>query len=164
MKFKQILGRITGFSIPIFGASWNPPEPEIEVAKRIILYLEDRRVLYNPSSLEVPSHCVKSIIEIRQFLTSELPKLNSKSELAVILQALRASCRKFLNQVGEIDGEKIKYGGDMGHWASWHFLPALGELRGVFGMYLAMLATSYGLDIDNELASILPVKPIRRNK
>jgi hypothetical protein len=164
MKFKQILGRLTGISIPVFGVSWNPPEPEIEIAKRIIIYLEDRRVLFNPSSLEIPAHCVQSIIEIRHYLTDELSRLNPKSELAVILQALRAACRKFLNQTEKPNDEIIKFGVDKGHWASWHFLPALGELRGVFGMYLAMISTSYGLDIGDELATILPEKPSGNRK
>lgn len=156
MKFKQVIGRLTGFNIPVFGISWNPPEPEIEKAKRVLVYLEDRRVLYNPSSLEVPEHCVNSIIEIRQFLTSELGRIDSKSELSSSLRAMRAACRKFLNQVGGHNGEIIRYGVNKGHYASWTFLPALGELRGVFGMHLAKISTSYGLDIDDELASILP--------
>jgi len=57
MKFKQIIGRLTGFSVPIFGVSWNPPEPEVQKARRVLTYLEDRRVLYNPDSLEVPEQC-----------------------------------------------------------------------------------------------------------
>ncbi len=35
-------------------------------------FLEDRRVLYAPDSLEVPSHCVESVLEIRRFLSAEL--------------------------------------------------------------------------------------------
>jgi hypothetical protein len=36
------------------------------------------------------------------------------------------------------------------------FNQALGELRGVFGIYIGLLATKYGLDIEDSLASILP--------
>jgi hypothetical protein len=39
------------------------------------------------------------------------------------------------------------------------FITALGELRGSFGIHLATLATSYGLDMEDELASILPATP-----
>lgn len=49
MKFKAILNRLTGLSCPIFGISWNPIESEIIIATRIIRYLENRRVLFNPS-------------------------------------------------------------------------------------------------------------------
>jgi hypothetical protein len=36
------------------------------------------------------------------------------------------------------------------------FNGALGELCGVFGVHLAQLAAQYGLDIEDDLASILP--------
>ena len=36
------------------------------------------------------------------------------------------------------------------------FNQALGELRGVLGIYIGLLATKYGLDIEDSLASILP--------
>lgn len=156
MKFKQIIGRLTGFSVPVFGVSWNPPEPEVQKAKRVLTYLEDRRVLYNPDSLEVPEHCVQSVIDIRSFLTIEISSMNSNSELSSALRAMRSACRKFLDSVNERDGDIIRFGFQRGHWASWRFLPALGELRGVFGIYIAKIATSYGLDVEKELASILP--------
>jgi hypothetical protein len=156
MKFKNIIGRLTGFSIPVFGVSWSPPELEIQKAKRIISFLEDRRVLYNPETLEVPDHCVHSVNEIRSFLTNEISSVDSNSELSSALRAMRSECRKFLDNVSERNGEIIQYGFQHGHWASWRFLPALGELRGVFGVYIAKIATSYGLDVEKDLASILP--------
>ena len=36
------------------------------------------------------------------------------------------------------------------------FNQALGELRGVFGIHIGMIAAKYGLDVEDELASILP--------
>ena len=42
---------MTGLSCPIFGISWNPSEDETAIAARIIRYLEDRRVLFNPSEM-----------------------------------------------------------------------------------------------------------------
>ena len=67
MKFKQIINRLTGFSTPVFGVSWSPPQSHIDVARSVIIFLEDRRVLYNPYELEVPQHCIHSVIEIRRF-------------------------------------------------------------------------------------------------
>ena len=82
MTFKEIVNRLTGISCPIFGVSWNPPEADISRAGRIITFLEDRRVLYNASEMEVPHHCVHSIIDIRGLLTDELGSLDANSELA----------------------------------------------------------------------------------
>ena len=42
--------------------------------------------------------------------------------------------------------------------SSWKFNSTLGELRGTFGIMLAQMAVAYGIDIENELASILPEK------
>ena len=78
MNFREIATRLTGISCPVFGVSWNPPEAERTVARRVIAYLEDRRVLYNPGELEVPEHCVESVLEMRRYLTQELQ--HSRSE------------------------------------------------------------------------------------
>jgi hypothetical protein len=158
MKFQEIVNRLTGISIPIFGVSWNPPELEVSVARRVITFLEDRRVLYNPSDMELPHHCVQSVLEIRQFLTEELARLNSATALESSLRAMRASCRKFLDAVGDEEGRIVIFGGHPGHWASWVFNGALGELRGVFGVHIARLAAQHGLDVEDELASILPAQ------
>jgi len=158
MKFREILSRLTGISVPVFGVSWNPPEADCAIVKRVIAFLEDRRVLYAPSEMEVPEHCVHSVIEIRGFLTGEIGKLGDGSDLAANLRALRAACRKFLDTVQNDDGRIIRHGFSQGHWASWVFNSALGELRGVFGVHVAILATKYGIDVEKELAAILPVE------
>jgi hypothetical protein len=126
MRFKEILGRLTGLSSPIFGVSWNPPEPDVTVARRVVAFLEDRRVLYVPSEMEVPEHCVRSVLEIRRFLTTELQSLDSSADLAASLRALRAACRKFMDVVGA-RSEIVTFGAHRGHWASWEFNGASGN-------------------------------------
>jgi len=157
MRFSEIANRLTGISTPIMGVSWQPSELEISAARRVIAFLEDRRVLYSPGELEVPSHCVHSVLDIRRFLTAELGKLDGGSELAASLRAMRAACRKFLERVNA-DGDEhtVLYANHQGHWASWTFYSALGELRGAFGIHLARIAAQFELDIEDSLASILP--------
>src|SRR6202035_1193993 len=99
LSFKEIAGRLTGFSLPLFGISWQPDESDVKIARRIINFLEDRRVLYSPYELEMPGHCVSSILEMRRMLTDEIGKLSSKKELYQDLQLLRAACRKFLDEI-----------------------------------------------------------------
>lgn len=124
----------------------------------MLTFLEDRRVPYEPSQLEVPSHCVHSVLEIRRFLTDQLAEIPSRDELSESLRAMRAACRKFLNVTQELDDS---YGWDPGHfnpghWATWRFDSALGEMRGVFGVHVAQLAARHGLDVEDPLATILP--------
>ena len=146
MKFSELGNRLTGISTPFGGISWQPSELELSTARRIIAFLEDRRVLYSPSELEVPEHCVHSVLEIRQFITAELGKLDSESGLAPSLRAMRAACRKFLERVGTNGREVTIYALHLGHWASWTFYSALGELRGTFGIHIAKIAAEFKLD------------------
>jgi Family of unknown function (DUF6650) len=158
LKFSEIASRITGISTPIIGVSWQPAKPEVVAARRVTAFLEDRRVLYAPNELELPSHCVESVLQIRRFLTSEIGKLDGKSELAASLRAIRAACRKFLDTVATNDRDIIRYARQNGHYASWTFYSALGEMRGVFGVHLARIAVRFRLDIEDDLATILPAK------
>lgn len=147
MRFSEIISRVTGITVGPVGISWEPSEAEVEVARRVIAFLEDRRVLYTPGELQMPSYCVQSVLEIRTFLTEEVGHLDSKSELAEHLRALRAACRKFL------DSAQTKR-----DWQPFDptFSGALGELRGVFGIHVAFMAVKYKLDVEDNLATILP--------
>jgi hypothetical protein len=158
MTFKQIAGRMTGISCPFFGVSWNPSEPDILIAQRVLTFLEDRRVLFNPYELECPDHCVHSVIEIRQFLTSELGRLSSKDALSEHLRAMRAACRRFLDTIQADDRHRIIQPFS-GGFATWQFCAALGELRAAVGLRVGILAVMYGLSVDGELEKILPPKP-----
>jgi len=155
MKFKEIAKRITGISTPVFGISWNPESTERDLAKEVIAFLEDRRVLFVPSEVEIPMHCVESILKIRKFLTEKIGKLDHESELSKSLRAMRAACRKFLDRTGA-KNDLILFGAQSGHYASWEFISAVGELRGVFGIHIARIAVTYGIDVEKDLASIIP--------
>lgn len=48
------------------------------------------------------------------------------------------------------------YANHHGHWASWTFYSALGEMRGTFGVHLTKIAAEFKLDIEDRLAEILP--------
>ena len=79
-------------------------------------------------------------------LTSEIGLLGSDGQLVQSLRAMRAACRKFLDAVGPEDGPGVRHAFERGHYASWEFNQALGEMRGVFGIYIAILSATHGLD------------------
>ncbi|CCV09588.1 conserved hypothetical protein [Mesorhizobium metallidurans STM 2683] len=54
--------RVTGISTPVFGVSWSGPGPaETEIVRRFLVFLEDRRVLYNPFDMETEAEVRHSI-------------------------------------------------------------------------------------------------------
>jgi hypothetical protein len=157
ISFKHIIRRISGISTPVFGVSWHPNESERDVARELITFLEDRRVLYNPYYTEVPTHVTESFLEIRREITRLLHKLDDKSEAAASLRAMRAASRKFLDDTQRLIKE---YPGFVDFMHNYNhileFFTCLGEARGVFGIHIAQLCVKYGIELERNLATILP--------
>ncbi len=157
MRFSEVARRLTGVSCPIFGVSWDPGEAKVAPARRVLVYLEDRRVLFAPWNVEVPEDCVDSILMIRQFLTNQLGQLDDRDDdIAPHLRAMRAACREFLR----ITDDLRQRDGGLRPWDAgtpgWMFNDALGELRAIFGVHVAQLSAKFGIDVEDDLATILP--------
>jgi hypothetical protein len=41
----------------------------------------------------------------------------------------------------------------------WMLDQAIGELRGVFGIHVALIAARYGIEVEEDVATILPAEP-----
>jgi len=137
------------------GVNWNPPRFEVDIASDLMTFLEDRRALYNPLEMEVPSYVIDSVREIRQHLTEDIQKIDRGSELTNVLRAMRVACRKFMD-VGMRRGMRgpVEHG-TTGYDVMW-LMSALMDLQTVFGTCIGELCTRYGLDIEEDLASIVP--------
>ena len=93
IRWREIFSRLTGLSVPGFGASWNPTKSESERARLLINFLEDRRILYNDYELESPEGCIVSVNKIRDFLTTLLDADEGEEGFPAHLKAMRAACR-----------------------------------------------------------------------
>ena len=89
IPYIEVLNRFRGVSIAGVGASWNPPELEIQKARRIIAFCEDRRILFAPHNWEMKDESVDSALKIREFLTKELGDIDRQSELAKNIECIR---------------------------------------------------------------------------
>ncbi|MCD6326540.1 hypothetical protein J7M28_03155 [bacterium] len=151
IPFADIARRITGISTPVFGVSWNPAEDKREIVRRLVAFLEDRRALYADFHMEYGPWVENSVLEMRAELTSILKACSEDEELVGPIRAMRAACRKFLDQTGHPGSpRRMLYPHEA---AMWH---SLGEMRGIFGLHLARLCSAYGVDVEPELASIFP--------
>lgn len=167
MTFKEIVNRITGISIPIFGLSWNPPILEQRIVEKIMTFLEDKRVLYNPYEMENPEYCKQSVCEIREFLTQQLFDVNRNSHLYKTLDGMRIACRNFLNIITEnsfafnFNGNQLNNNLEIS--GQILFFSGIGELRGTFGFLIAELLIKYKIDCSDELSIIIPLRNIEED-
>ncbi len=147
--------RITGISTPLGGISWGDPGPgDGETVRRFLVFLEDRRVLYNAMDLEVVSQVHRSIHEIREQCTKTLQALAPKAFAVLPVRAIREASRRFHDDENE-PFRQFDFGWSP-HDARPGFFVALGSYRAVVGQQVALLAAHYDIDIEGDLASVLP--------
>ena len=158
--FKRLRGRLTGLSTPFGGVSFKPAVVDADVARALIAFLENRRVLYAPDEAEITEECVLSVIEIRHRLTEVLEHGGLSAKLAERVHALRGAALRFNERLGARDKpddvRQIIGGRNAIGLDDWVLNQALGELRGVFGIHIGSMAESYGLAVRAPLSSILP--------
>ena len=154
LSLGDVARRITGFSTPIFGVSWNPPTAERDTVRALLTFLEDRRVLFNDHQLEVEWQVTESIQQIRSQCSQAIAALPDSSPAVPPIRGIRAACRRFLDEPhSEFPhmGFHPRRGSD-----GPGFFAALGEFRAVLGIHIGNLAVTYKIELEPELASILP--------
>lgn len=103
ISWQHIAKHITGISISAagfgVGVTWKPTTPEEDEAKRLLFYLEDRRVLYNDFMIESDLGAKSSVKEMREDLGHMLQekKIDPDSHLAKIAREMQAACRAFVD-------------------------------------------------------------------
>ncbi|MBI2799307.1 MAG: hypothetical protein HYX63_03305 [Gammaproteobacteria bacterium] len=157
VQSQSLANRLAGVSVLGFGASWKAPEPERVVVRDVITALEDRRALYSKAVWEEPAHVIQSILKIRDELTEGLKRIGDKSPAKDAFRIMRATCRDFLTLTSTKAFAGARGMMDRGGmWEQEEFFTELGKLRAVFGQQLAVLGYLYGIEIEKDLASILP--------
>ncbi len=153
--------KLTGISTPVFGLSWETKESDKIIVTKILTYLEDRRVLYLQYEPHMKkANCIKSVLNIREYLTNEISQIPPESDLIPVLKYLRAACLKFILRIEPHQAELDNLPEDVPLKAKFVFSTALGELRASFGDTIGVLSTKFKIDIGNDLSLILPIEDV----
>jgi hypothetical protein len=157
-KAENIGRRLRGVSAFGFGASWEYPPSERETVRKLLIFLEDRRALFAPYDVRVARHSLPSSNRIREECTETLSSLPETSPGVGPIRAIRAACRRFIDDQ-RVRDESIFRRVDEGSFEQQAaFFIALGELRAFIGNEVAILAALYDLELDADLASIVPAE------
>jgi len=126
----------------------------VEIVRRFLVFLEDRRVLYNPFGMETEAEAEHSVHRIREECTTTLQSLPATSFPTTPLRVIRAAGRKFHDDHHEFY-RHFDYQW-RGNRPSPAFFVALGAFRATVGHQVALLAGRYEIDREGPLASIMP--------
>lgn len=145
--------RPTGIGGFGFSINWEKVPGDEDVAREVIAFLEDRRLLFGKRHVEDEMHCVHSAIEMRRFLTDALSGAKAGKSLAASVRTIRAALRAFVDAAGP-EARNFRY--HRGDGMPDEYSQALGELRSRVGQQVALIAYHYGVEVEGELAQILP--------
>jgi len=153
MKAQDILKHITGISTPIGGIQWTPPPRDADTARKLIIFLEDRRVLFQQDDeKEGAAYCRQSVESIRDEITKALNDIKEPSEIGKLLRSMRSSCRRFCDSIGDPSFDKQPQPVQKSIMKD-----ELDKLRNVTGKVVGALSVTYQLDVEDDLAGIIPL-------
>lgn len=147
------LGDVT-LTLPFVSIAVNPKDREREIARELVIRLQDRRVL---SAWECCDNCIEralsSLQEIRQMLIDKQVELSDVSDgpLYLLIDAMRLGIRQFLTYeelLKQNDGCSILVSGTLvGHQKrGGAYFDALEVLRGHLSRCLGQVAAIAGME------------------
>lgn len=140
--------RPTGIGAFGFSVNWETVSGDADVARRVVNFLENRRVLFGDRQLEHEMSCLASAIEVRGYLTSELNNATPGKSLDASLRAMRVAFREFADAAGT-HAQYFRRDSE-------HFYKAIEKMRTLVGLHLAVIAHQYHLAVEPDLAQIFP--------
>ena len=90
--------QLTGLAI--WGLDWQYVASNRDLARRVIVFLEDRRVLVEDHHREDFVHTRESANQIRNFLTLEIMNVKAGGPLEKALRAIRSASTAFVSAAG----------------------------------------------------------------
>ena len=120
-----------------------PKPSDTHQAKKLVVFLEQRGVLFMPYTTEVPAFVMESIKEIRTFLTQLQAELEDDSPLTIIVNSMNHACRYFMNTTDpQAEMKELVY--------------SLGALRKILGLNIGDLEKEYSLQVKGPLKDAIP--------
>ena len=135
----------------IFGISSGDKPLAKDFYRDLFVYLESKRVLFNPGAVEQREHCIASVLEMKQTLSNSIMgKLFTDKELQPIRDMI-AACNKYLDKVGVPDDRRFLINEDSWEWFDMSPNGALGSLRTGFRAAIQSVEKDYALKYGKDI-------------
>lgn len=118
--------KVSGGSVSIlgFGVKWDVTQGDKKVARSVIAFLEDRRLLFGNRHGEDQPYSIESALSCRTFLTAQIALTTSGKPLEASLKSMRAAFRQFVERGGP---QGISFDRDSWHSADPYALALVGS-------------------------------------
>jgi hypothetical protein len=144
MPFPERFGRPRFKGFAVAGASWEIDQTARAEVRRLIVYLRDRRALYEWDQSERFDWVVASIFKIRERLGEVLEKVPIESATFEALQRMQEACRHFLTATGDLAPSSLEA-----------FYRETMRLRQVFAVELETLGEGLDLSVGSDLTAAI---------
>lgn len=120
--------------------------------RELLVYLESKRVLFNPGAVEQREHCITSVLEMKQTLSCSIRgKRLSDKELQPIREMIDA-CNNYLDKVGTLNACDFIILATQGYeWFDNSPNGALGGMRIRFRSAIHSIERDYALKYGKEI-------------
>jgi hypothetical protein len=143
------INKVNGNIVGGISGEYNPSVKDFY--RNLLVYLESKRVLFNPGAVEQKEHCIASVLEMKQTLASSVMGMSfTDKELQPIRDIIEA-CNNYLDKVGIFNGHGFII--DHQDWEWFNMSPngALGSLRMGFRSVIENIERDYGLKYNKEI-------------
>lgn len=146
-RLTGVSGGAAGFS---GGVQWDIGLSDRDIVVAVIDDLEDRRMLWETITRERADHCAASASYMRTLISSQLKTPGISPPLKAELKTLRRHFATFMTNMSDA-GLDVR-----GPVNPDSLERVLGWLRSAVGEQLGLLAAQYSIEVDKDLASIIP--------
>jgi len=142
---------ITGIDTPFGGLSWVSTGTAKSEIEGLLFFLESKRILINPTDMEIKSWCEESAIEIKNKLISLRIHYDFNPETVDTIRDMVSACNSFLDDMNRVNPQGIIYKNNNGDWENATFSTAMKKLHKTFREKILWLSKKYKIDFSKEI-------------
>lgn len=135
---------LNGISFPFGGVSWDNNTTAKDRFRYLFLFLESKRILTNPSYMELKQECIESALEIKHTLVDVTKDAEFSEKDFDIVRSLIVACNTYLDTVRSDTIPHLIYK-DGDRWADTMFDGAMKKFRNSFKSGIKQIEDAYGL-------------------
>lgn len=133
------------------GVSGEDKSTTKDFYRDLLVYLESKRVLFNPGAVEQREHCIASVLEMKHTLSGSIHGKQLADKEFQPIRDMITACNNYLDKVGVIDGHRFIIDHQGWEWFNMSPNGTLESLRMGFCSAIESIERDYALKYGKEI-------------